>query len=82
MATKVKLLKLVQEMRWLAQLTSRRSQPGPIGPLLLQSRSAARRAAAARQKRTIRIAMQDPPDIPNPVKITHRTEQPSPGATM
>ena len=71
MASKMKMLKLLQEMRWLAQITSKRSQPGPIGPLLLAARPVSRASLAARRKRTIRVTMHDPPDIPTPVKITH-----------
>jgi hypothetical protein len=70
MATRINMMKLLHEMHGLAQITNRRPAPRPSGPLALQIRPLDRRAAAKR-RRTIRVDMQDPPDIPNPVAIKH-----------
>lgn len=73
MATKVNLMKLLQEVRGFAQLTNRRPLPRTPGPLLLQAHWLSRRSAGARDKRTLRIKMDNLPDIPHPVKINHIT---------
>jgi len=71
MAAKVKLMKLLQEIRGLAQITSRRPQPKPPGLFLVQLRSHLNYATTPRRILVIPIDLQDPPDIPHPVKITH-----------
>jgi hypothetical protein len=68
MATKMKVLKLLQELRGLAEITNRHPQVRTPGPLLLPVRTAQN---PARRRKTIRINVQDLPDIPHPVKITH-----------
>jgi len=71
MATRINIMKLLQETRGFAEITNRQPQARPLGPVLMHGRSAGLRTAAARRKRTIRIDMQDPPDIPHRVKISH-----------
>jgi hypothetical protein len=71
MATRIKMLKLLQEVRGFAQFASRPSEPKPAGPLLLDFRAAMRRRAASRRKRAIKIEMREPVDIPHPVPITY-----------
>ena len=71
MATRINIMKLLQETRGFAEITNRQPQGRPLGPILLQSRSVGFRNGALKRKRNIRINMQDPPDIPHPVKITH-----------
>jgi hypothetical protein len=70
MATKVKLMKLLQEIRGFAQLTQRRQQPKPPGLFLLQLRSHLNHTTSQRRRLKIPIQLLEPPDIPNPVKIT------------
>ena len=64
-------MKMVQEVRGLAQITSRRPASRNPGPLLLEFRGSNRRSAAARPRHTIKILMLDKPDIPSPVPITY-----------
>jgi hypothetical protein len=71
MATRVNMMKLLQQARGMAELTGRKPQPRPLGPLLLQVRAPKWKNAGAKQKRIIRINIQDPPDIPHPVDILH-----------
>ena len=71
MATRMNMLKLLQEVRGFAQFITRPSETRPGGPLLLQFRGSTRRKAAARRKYNIRILMQEPIDIPHPVPITY-----------
>ena len=69
MATRVNLMRLLQEARGLAQITNRRPLTRPAGPVLMPVRSVVGRSV--KTKRTVRISMQDPPDIPHPVRIIH-----------
>ena len=69
MANKLKLLKLLQEMRGFSQLTQRRA-PAKPGLFLLQLRAHLNQAPR-RQRLTIPIQMFEPIDIPSFVKITH-----------
>jgi hypothetical protein len=71
MATKIKLMKLLQEIRGLAQITQRRPQPKASGLFLVQLRSHLNQATPLRRRFVIPIQQHEPPDIPNPVKITH-----------
>lgn len=79
MATRVNIMKLLQEARGLAEITSRHPQPRQSGPLLLPLRAASRRNPA-KLKRMLRIAIHNPPDIPDPVRITHLPPPPQLGA--
>ena len=74
MATKVKLLKLLQEMRGFAEFGRRHPAPRPSSPLyLLQLRSHVSETSRTRLRLIVNV---DPADsettnIPFPVKITH-----------
>lgn len=70
MATRMNMLKLLQEVRGFAQFANRPAESRPAGPLLLDFKGAARRRAAARRRHAIRIQMLEPEDIPHPVPIT------------
>ena len=71
MAAKVRLMKLLQELRGFAQLSQRRAQPKPPGLFLVQLRSQINQPVSRRRRLTIPIQMHEGPDIPNFVKITH-----------
>jgi hypothetical protein len=64
-------MKLLQEIRGLAEITNRRPQPGKPGLFLVQLRSHVNHTTGARRKQIIAVDMLDRPDIPHPVKITH-----------
>jgi hypothetical protein len=72
MATRMNMMKLLLEVRGMAQLVNRRLPNRTPGPLLLHWPFASR-SAAAKRKWTLRIDIQDPPDIPQPVPIIYRT---------
>ncbi len=76
MATKVKLMKLLQEIRGYAQISQRRQQPKPPGLFLLQLRSHLNQPAR-RRRLSVPIQMHENPDIPNPVKITIIESEPA-----
>jgi hypothetical protein len=71
MATKIKMMKLLQEIRGMAQITNRRPQPKPPGLFLMQLRSHVMQATIPRRRLVIPVDLREPPDIPHPVKITH-----------
>jgi hypothetical protein len=71
MATKVRIMKMLQEIRGFAQITSRRPPAKVPGLFLVQLRSNAARTNLYRKKVIITVDLKDPPDIPHPVKITH-----------
>lgn len=81
MATRVKILRMLQEARGLAEITNRRPPSHTSGPLLLQFRPPVSKAVSKR-KRTIRINTQDQPDIPHPVRITHVKRSAPPAARV
>src|SRR5438105_7894141 len=70
MAAKVKLMKLLQEIRGLAEITARRPQPRAPGLFLIQLRSHLIHTTHPLRKR-IMVDAQGEVDIPAPVKITH-----------
>jgi len=76
MATKIKMMKLLQEIRGFAQITNRRPQPKPPGLFLMQLRSHVLQSTFPRRRLVIPIDLQEPLDIPHPVKITHLTVNP------
>jgi hypothetical protein len=78
MAAKVRIMKLLQEIRGLAEITNRRPQPRQPGLFLIQLRSHVTHTTGARRRQTIAIEMLERPDIPHPVKITHLRPAPVP----
>ena len=70
MATKMKLLKMLQEVKGMAQVTNRRPAPRPPLIYLMQLRS---QNAVAQQPRR-RLAIEKATDashVPLPIKINH-----------
>ncbi len=70
MAAKLKLMKLLQEIRGLAEITARRPQPRAPGLFLIQLRSHLLHTTHPLRKRIL-VDAGDQPDVPAPVKITH-----------
>ncbi len=66
MATRIKMLKLLQEAREFTDFPSRRVPTRSAGPLLLSFRN---RSSFALQKRFIRLQAHQTLDIPTPVPI-------------
>jgi hypothetical protein len=71
MATRVNILRLIQQARGLADLVNRRPQAAAANPLLLQLRPPRWKSNLPKAKRIIRIDMQESPAIPSPVPIIH-----------
>lgn len=72
MATKIKMLKLLQELDPRNDLSMRRPPPRPPGLYLIEIRSTLRSRPPS-SKRVIPVKMQDPADIPCPVRIHFTT---------
>ena len=80
MATKMKLLKMLQEVKGLAQITNRRPAPRPPMIYLMQLRS--QNAVAQQPKRRLAIEKgSDTGHVPLPIKI-HHIQPGDPGLPM
>jgi hypothetical protein len=71
MATKVKLMKFLQEIRGLVEISRRHPTPRPTALFLMQLRSHMMDTNRSKRRLLITIDLKDREDIPNPVKITH-----------
>jgi hypothetical protein len=78
MATKMRMMKLLQEIRGFADITNRRPPSRQPGLFLIQLRSHIFNTSQSSRRRTIVVEMQEQPDIPHPVKITHLQPEVSP----
>ncbi len=70
MATRMNMLKLLQEVSGFADFAQPRLQPRQPGAVLIQLRTKFKSITESR-KRIIRVDMQTAPDIPHPVVIRH-----------
>lgn len=68
MATKMKLLKMLEEAKGLAQITNRKPAPRPPLLYLMQLRSQSNQASAPRRRLTIET---EAFHAPLPIKINH-----------
>jgi len=75
MANKVKLMKLLQEIRGFAEISQRRAQQKAPGLILVQLRSQFNQASPRRRRLRIPIQMHELPDIPKLVKIHYIKEE-------
>jgi hypothetical protein len=71
MAAKMKLMKMLQEIRGFAEITQRLPQQRPPGLFIMQMRSHVLQTTVTRRRRTIAIQMLETPNIPDAVKIRH-----------
>ena len=77
MATKVKLMKLLQEMRGLAELNRRHPAPRPSALYLLQLRTHMAETSQSRRRLLVKIDLKESLDLPHPVKINHLKSRPA-----
>ena len=76
MAARMKLLKMMQEFRGFAELTTRQPQPKP-GLFLMQLRSHLLQTTTPKRRHRISIQMLEQADIPKPVLIQHSDSLPA-----
>lgn len=81
MAAKLKMLKLLQEIRGFAEIINRCPPPRSPELLFTQMRSHVIQAVLPRRRLDIATDAQEHPDIPHPVKINHVKQSPSAAAT-
>jgi len=82
MAAKMRMLKLLMEIRGFAEVTNRSPQPRISGAHLTQLRSSLAHAALPKRRLSIPIDQQSPADVPHQVKITHLKSSPGSAATL
>ena len=73
MATKIKFMKLLQEMRGMAELNRRHPTPKPSALYLLQLRAHMAETSQSRRRLTVTVDLKDSLDLPDPVRINHVT---------
>jgi hypothetical protein len=78
MATRINILKLMQEIHGFARITHRRPQPRPPGLFLMEIRAHGSSGALPKRKLNIEVYAPEPSDLPHPVKINHIKESPLP----
>lgn len=71
MATKIKLMKLLQEMHGLAELGRRRPATKSSPLFLLQLRSHMAETSRSKRRLIVSIDLKDSLDMPHPVRINH-----------
>ena len=71
MATRIKLMKLLQEMHAFAEMGRRRPSAKPAPLFLLQLRSHMAETSRARRRLVVRVDLTDSLDLPHPVRISH-----------
>jgi hypothetical protein len=71
MATKIKLMKFLQEMHALAEMSRRPPAPRSTPLFLLQLRSHLAETSHSRRRLIVRLDLKDTLDMPHPVKINH-----------
>ena len=75
MATKIKLMKLLQEMHAFAELGRWHTASKPSPFFLLQLRSHLSETSRSRRRLVIRTDLKDSLDMPHPVRINHVKEE-------
>ena len=71
MATKIKLLKLLQEMHAFAEIGRRHPLPKPSPLFLWQLRSHLAETSRPKRRLMVSVDLKDSLDLPHPVRITH-----------
>jgi hypothetical protein len=82
MAAKIRMLKLLQEIRGFAEIAKRRPSPRSPALMLMQMRSHVIQAALPKRKLSVQMDVHDLSGISHPVKINHVKQAPAPRATL
>ena len=82
MAAKIRMSKLLQEIRGFAEIVNRCPPPRATGLLLTQMRPRVIHTAMPRRSLSVTMIETDSPDIPHPVKINRVKQTPPPAATL
>jgi hypothetical protein len=76
MATKVKLMKFIQEVRGFTEISRRNPPARPSTLFLMQLRAHLAETSQSKHRLSVSIDLKDSQNIPHPVKITHLSEEP------
>ena len=71
MATKIRFLKLLQEMHAFAEMNRRHPAPKPSPLYLMQLRAHMLQTSRPKRRLVVNIDLKDAVDFPHPVRITH-----------
>ena len=82
MAAKVRMLKLLQEIRGFADIVNRCPPPRSPGVFVAQMRPHVLQAAMPRRNLRVTTVERDSTDLPHPVKISHLKQTPPPIPTL
>ena len=82
MASKIRMLKLLQEIRGFAEMAKRLPAPRLPGLVSMQMRSHVFQATLPKRKLRVQTDVQDHLGIPHPVRIHHLNRGTAPGATL
>lgn len=82
MATKLRMLKLLQELRGFAEIVNRRPPPRSAALWLAQVRPHVVQAVLPRRSLRVTMVELSSTDIPHPVKINHLKQTPAPTAML
>ena len=82
MAAKIRMSKLLQEIRGFAEIVNRCPPPRSTALLLTQMRPRVIHTAMPRRSLSVTMIEPDSRDIPHPVKINRVKQTPPPAATL
>ncbi len=82
MAAKIRMMKLLQEIRGFAEIAKRRPAPRLPGLMLIQMRSHVVQASLPKRKLNVQVGVLNRADVPHPVKINHVRRDPPAGANL
>jgi hypothetical protein len=82
MAAKIRMLKLLQEIRGFAEIAARRPSPRSPALILMQMRSHVIQATLPKRKLSVQMDVQDHLNISHPVKISYVRQAPALSATL
>ena len=76
MATKVKLMKFIQEVRGFTEIGRRQPPAKPSTLFLMQLRAHLTETSQSKRRLRVTVDLSDSQNIPHPVKITHLNGEP------
>lgn len=82
MAAKVRMLKLLHEIRGYAEIVNRCPPPRSPAVLVAQMRPTVLQPILPRRTLSVTMVEADSSNIPHPVKINHVKQTPAPAATL
>ena len=82
MASKIRIMKLLQEIRGFAEIAKRCPTPRLPGLVLMQMHSHVVHATLPKRRLSVQMDVKDQLDISHPVRINHVKRAPATGETL